>query len=62
MRVHKRKELKMSEPVVYEFGGEIYENSGEFLVALAHEYKVGDQETVIDVLEQYGFERSDIGA
>ncbi|AKM79975.1 MAG: hypothetical protein UW38_C0001G0106 [Candidatus Saccharibacteria bacterium GW2011_GWC2_44_17] len=52
----------MSEPVVYEFGGEIYENSGEFLDALAHEYKVGDQEAVIDVLEQYGFERSDIGA
>ncbi len=51
----------MSEPVVYEFGGIIYENSGEFLDALAHEYKVGDKELVVTTLEDYGFNLGDIG-
>jgi hypothetical protein len=46
---------------VYEFGGEIYETAGEFLAALAHEYKVGDQELVVTTLEDYGFDLSDIG-
>lgn len=52
----------MSEPAVYEFEGIIYENSGEFLDVLAHAYKSGDEEQVIDLLETYGFDRSDIGA
>ncbi|MBI3888995.1 hypothetical protein HY312_00240 [Candidatus Saccharibacteria bacterium] len=52
----------MSEPAVYEFEGIIYENSGEFLDVLAHEYKTGDKEVVITLLEDYGFDRSDIGA
>lgn len=46
---------------VYEFGGEIYRSSGEFLDTLAHEYKVGDKENVITTLENYGFDRGDIG-
>lgn len=52
----------MSEPVVYEFEGIIYENSGEFLDVLAHAYKTGNKEQVIDLIEDYGFDRSDIGA
>lgn len=51
----------MSGLSVYEFGGEIYENSGEFLDALAHEYKMGDKELVVTTLEDYGFNLSDIG-
>lgn len=45
----------------YEFDGEIYGTSGEFLNTLAHEYKVGNKEDVITTLENYGFDRSDIG-
>lgn len=51
----------MSEPAVYEFGGVIYENSGEFLDALAHEYKSGDKDNVVTILEDYGFDLGDIG-
>ncbi len=47
--------------VVYELGGVIYENAGEFLDALAHEYKVGDKEQVVTTLEDYGFDLADIG-
>jgi hypothetical protein len=48
-------------PAVYEFGGIIYSNIGEFLDALAHEYKVGDKELVIATLEDYGLSLADIG-
>jgi hypothetical protein len=51
----------MSEPAVYEFGGVIFETSGEFLDALAHEYKIGDKEMVVSILEDYGFDLGDIG-
>jgi hypothetical protein len=51
----------MSELTVYEFGGIIYENAGEFLDALAHEYRVGDRELVVTALEDYGFDLGDIG-
>jgi hypothetical protein len=51
----------MSEPVVYEFDGELFQSTGEFLSALAHAYKTGDKEDVVDTLEQYGFELGDIG-
>ena len=47
-------------PGVYEFNGELYENSGEFLDAAAHEYKNGDKDLAISTLEEYGFELSDI--
>ncbi|MBI3494838.1 hypothetical protein HY004_02545 [Candidatus Saccharibacteria bacterium] len=46
---------------VYEFDGELFENVGDFLQALAHEYKVGDSELVVSTLEDYGFDISDIG-
>lgn len=44
----------------YEFDGVLYDTEGEFLTALAHEYRVGDHETVVDTLENYGFSLSDI--
>lgn len=46
---------------VYEFDGELYETVGDFLQALAHEYKVGDSDLAISTLEDYGFELTDIG-
>lgn len=46
---------------VYEFDGELFENVGDFLQSLAHEYKVGDSELVVSTLEDYGFDLSDIG-
>jgi hypothetical protein len=49
-------------PAVYEFNGVVFEHVGEFLDALAHEYKVGDKDLVITTLEDYGFDLSDIGA
>ncbi len=44
----------------YEFDGQLFETVGEFLSALAHEYKSGDQEAVVDALERYGFSLNDI--
>lgn len=52
--------MSEGEPV-YELNGELFETAGEFLDALAHEYKVGDQELVKSTLEDYGFDMSDIG-
>lgn len=46
---------------VYEFDGQLFENVGEFLQALAHEYKVGDRDLAISTLEDYGFDLTDIG-
>lgn len=46
---------------IYEFDGEIFETVGEFLQALAHEYKVGDRNLVLSALDDYGFELTDIG-
>lgn len=46
---------------VYELNGELYEHVGDFLQALAHEYKTGDKELVLSKLEDYGFDLSDIG-
>lgn len=45
---------------VYEFNGELFDNEGAFLDALAHEYTHGDTELVVDTLENYGFTLSDI--
>lgn len=44
----------------YEFDGQLFENEGEFLDALAHEYKTGDKDLVVTTLEDYGFSLSDI--
>lgn len=45
---------------VYEFDGQMFDKEGEFLDALAHEYKTGDKELVVDALEQYGLSLSDL--
>lgn len=45
---------------VYEFEGQLYTTEGEFLGALAHEYRTGDQELVVDTLENCGYSLSDI--
>lgn len=44
-----------------EFDGQLFNTEGEFLDALAHEYKVGDKELVVDALENYGYSLADIG-
>jgi len=46
---------------VYELDGEIYENVGKFLEALAHEYKMGDHDLVIQKLDEYGLDITDLG-
>ena len=48
-------------PDVLEFDGELFDTVGDFLQAMAHEYKVGDSDLVVSTLEDYGFELSDIG-
>ncbi len=45
---------------VYEFDGQMFESEGEFLDAVAHEYKQGDQQAALDALDDYGFSLSDI--
>ena len=44
----------------YEFDGQLFTNVGEFLDAAAHEYKHGDSDLAVQVLEDYGFTLSDI--
>lgn len=46
---------------VYEFDGTLYDNVGELLDALAHQYKVGDKDLVMSALDDYGFSLEDIG-
>jgi hypothetical protein len=45
----------------FEFDGQLFETEGEFLDALAHEYKSGDRELVVDALEHYGYTLADLG-
>ena len=45
----------------YEFDGRLFDNEGEFLDAVAHEYKNGDRDMAVQALEDYGFSLSDIG-
>lgn len=49
----------MTEPV-YELGGELFTNAGEYLDAVAHEYKHGDKDQALTSLEDYGFTLSDL--
>ncbi len=43
-----------------QFDGQVFDTDGELLDALAHEYKVGDKELVVDTLEKFGYSLSDI--
>jgi hypothetical protein len=45
----------------FEFDGQLYGNVEEFLNAIAHEYKTGDQDLARSALDDYGFNLSDIG-
>lgn len=45
----------------YEFDGQLFDTEGEFLDALAHEYKTGDRDLVVSTLEDYGYSLADIG-
>lgn len=45
---------------IYQLQGEIYESLGEFLSALAHEYRTGDRDLVLSTLDEYGLDLSDI--
>jgi hypothetical protein len=45
----------------YEFDGELFTNVNSFLDAIAHEYRTGDEDYAMSVLEDYGFELSDLG-
>lgn len=45
----------------YELNGELYTSVEAFLEALAYEYKHGDKELVLSLLDDYGFEFSDLG-
>lgn len=44
----------------YEFNGELFTSSQEFLDAIAHEYKVGDRDLALQALEDHGFDVTDI--
>ena len=44
----------------FEFDGQLFDTEGEFLDALAHEYKTGDRQLVVDTLEQYGLSLNDL--
>lgn len=46
---------------VYELNGELFTSVEDFLEALAHEYKHGDKELALSVLDDNGFELSDLG-
>lgn len=46
----------------YEFDGQLFTTVGEFLDAVAHEYKHGDADLAVQALEDYGFSVSDISA
>lgn len=45
----------------FEFDGQLYETEGELLDAMAHEYKTGDKELVVDALEELGYSLADLG-
>lgn len=47
---------------VYEFDGELFKTVGEYLDAVAHEYKHGDKDLAVQSLEDYGFSLTDINA
>lgn len=45
---------------VYEFEGVLYHTPGEYLDAVAHAYKHGDEDLAVTSLEDYGFSLSDL--
>lgn len=45
---------------MFEFNGELFESEIDLLDALRAEYETGDQQLVLDTLEEYGFDLSDL--
>lgn len=45
---------------MFEFNGELFENEIDFLEAAKQEYQTGDKQAVLDALEEYGFDLSDL--
>lgn len=45
---------------MFEFNGQLFENEVDFLDAVAKEYRIGDEQTALDALEEYGYDISDI--
>ena len=45
---------------MFEFNGELFENEIDFLEAAKKEYETGDRQQVLDALEEYGFDLSDL--
>jgi len=46
---------------MFEFNGELFEKEADFIAAAQKEYRTGDQQLVLDALEEYGFDLSDLG-
>lgn len=46
---------------MFEFNGELFENEVDFLDSAKKEYQTGDKQLVLDALEDYGFDLSDLG-
>lgn len=45
---------------MFEFNGELFESEIDFLDAARKEYETGDQQSVLDALEEFGFDLSDL--
>jgi len=45
---------------MFEFNGELFENEIDFLDAARKEYETGDQQLVLDALEEFGFDLNDL--
>lgn len=45
---------------MFEFNGELFENEVDFLDAARKEYETGDQQLVLDALEEFGFDLNDL--
>lgn len=45
---------------MFEFNGELFENEIDFLDSARKEYETGDKQLVVDALEEYGFDLSDL--
>lgn len=45
---------------MFELNGELFETEIDFLDAAKKEFEVGDQQLVLDKLEEYGFDKNDL--
>ncbi len=52
--------MMLARRAMFEFNGELFESEIDFLEAAKKEYQTGDQQLVLDALEEYGFDLSDL--